>query len=263
MKNLLLILFVFSVATSEAQYFRPAETLMDKNLLKDYFLLHMALADSDLQQIKNKKVTLRFSVDEFGQPGNFEIIKGISPEADQEAIRLVKNLLWQPATRNGNPTVDQQEIEVPFHYKHLQRLQKKGFAKAPEIKEFPKCISQNIHSFATLEKAPEPILTDDMTLNQFIIANLNYPEEAYNRNISGTVSMDFIIEKNGLASNIVITESVGGGCDQEAIRLLQSIQWFPGMVQDSLVRSKNHLDILFTLGDKRMQNIPNRQGTNL
>jgi len=254
---------MFSAFIVKAQYFRPAQTITDKILLKDYFLLHTTLSDSELQQIKNKKVILRFSIDEFGQTDDFKILKSISPKADQEAVRLVKNLLWQPATRNGNPTNDQQEIVVLFHYKHLHRLRMKDYAEAPDLSGFQKSISQNIYSFAALEKAPEPMFKDKLTLNQFILTNLSYPEEAYTRSISGTVSLDFIIEKNGLASNIVITESVGGGCDQEAIRLLQHIEWVPGMVHDSLVRSRNHLDIQFNLGEKRMQNIPNRQGTNL
>jgi protein TonB len=100
-----------------------------------------------------------------------------------------------------------------------------------------------------------------MPLNQYIQSNLNYPEEAFRRSISGTVSLEFVVEKNGLPSNIIVVASVGGGCDQEAIRLLQSIQWMPAIKQDSLVRSKNHLDISFNLGDNHMQNIPNRQGT--
>jgi protein TonB len=174
---------------------------------------------------------------------------------------MVKNLIWLPTTKNGNPMLDKQEIEVPFHYKNLQRLRSKGFARPLEFTDYPVSNSQNIYKFAEMEKAPVPVLKNSMPLNQYIQSNLNYPEEAFRRSISGTVSLEFVVEKNGLPSNIIVVASVGGGCDQEAIRLLQSIQWMPAIKQDSLVRSKNHLDISFNLGDNHMQNIPNRQGT--
>lgn len=261
MKALLLFILFLSFTVAKAQYNQPAKTLTDKSLLKTYFLQHQELTDKQLKEIKNGKVRLEFTIDELGQTSDFEIIKSLSPEADQEAIRMVKNLIWLPTSQNGNPIIDSQEIEVPFHYKNLQRLQSKGYARPLEFADYPKSNSQNIHKFAELEKTPIPILKNSMTLHQYMLANLIYPEEAFNRSISGTVSLEFVVEKNGLPSNIVVATSVGGGCDQEAIRLLQSIQWMPAIKQDSLVRSKSHLDISFNLGEKHMQNIPNRQGT--
>jgi protein TonB len=261
MKKLLLFMLFLSFTVANAQYNRPAETLTNKTLLKDYFLQHQELADTLLQKIKNGKVIIEFTVDESGQTSDFKIVKSLTPEADQEAIRMVKNLIWLPTTKNGNPMLDKQEIEVPFHYKNLQRLRSKGFARPLEFTDYPVSNSQNIYKFAEMEKAPVPVLKNSMPLNQYIQSNLNYPEEAFRRSISGTVSLEFVVEKNGLPSNIIVVASVGGGCDQEAIRLLQSIQWMPAIKQDSLVRSKNHLDISFNLGDNHMQNIPNRQGT--
>ncbi len=261
MKTLFLFTLMLSFTIAQAQLSRRAETQTDKTLLKNYFLQHQELPEALLQEIKNGKVKIELTINESGQTSDFKIIKSLSPEADQETIRLVKNLTWLPAIKNGRPIRDKQELEVPFHYKNLQRLRNKGYAIPLQFTDYPRGNSQNIFKFVELEKAPIPILKNSMTLHQYIVSNLNYPEEAFSRSISGTVRLEFVVEKNGLASNIIVAESVGGGCDQEAIRLLQGIQWIPAIKRDSLVRSINHLDISFSLGDKHMQNIPNRQGT--
>jgi len=263
MKTLALLSLLFIFSTVNGQYFQPAKTKTENNLLKTYFLQHNSISDDRLKEIKNDEVVISLRIDEFGKVSNVNIIKSVSPEADQEAIRMVKNLIWLPATKNGYPVTDTQVLEIPFHYKHLHRLRNKGFASPTDSLNIPKSLSQKIYNFADLNDAPKPLLKNNMTLNQYIINNLKYPEEAYSRSIHGTVSLSFVIETNGLPSNIIVNESVGGGCDQEAIRLLQGINWLPGIKEDSLVRSLNNLKVSFNLGEKRMQSIPNRQGTNL
>lgn len=55
----------------------------------------------------------------------------------------------------------------------------------------------------------------------YISEALKYPDEALLQRIEGRVELKFIIRKNGKVSKIEITRSLGYGCDQEAIRLLE------------------------------------------
>lgn len=56
---------------------------------------------------------------------------------------------------------------------------------------------------------------------------VNYPEKARTKNIQGRVVISMIIDTLGRASDYKVVQSVGGGCDEEALRVSQTIpaQW--------------------------------------
>ncbi len=60
------------------------------------------------------------------------------------------------------------------------------------------------------------------SFEQYISNNLTYPKAAQEANIEGEVTVRFTIKKNGKLSDLQITESLGYGCDEEALRLLKS-----------------------------------------
>ena len=88
---------------------------------------------------------------------------------------------------------------------------------------------------------------------KYIATHLKFPAEAKEREIQGTVRLNFVVETDGTASNIVVVNSVGGGCDQEAIRLLQETIWIPAQKNEKYVRSHNMQDITFTIGNREFQ----------
>jgi len=61
------------------------------------------------------------------------------------------------------------------------------------------------------------------------MAKLNYPEQAQNKNIQGRVIISFAIDTLGRASNHKVVLGIGGGCDEEAMRLCRTIPplWIP------------------------------------
>jgi protein TonB len=56
---------------------------------------------------------------------------------------------------------------------------------------------------------------------RFLNNNLTYPQEARETNTSGTVYLEFVVERDGSISNISIKRGIGGGCDEEAIRVVK------------------------------------------
>lgn len=58
-------------------------------------------------------------------------------------------------------------------------------------------------------------------LENYIQKNLRYPKAAKDANIEGKVVVEFLIQTNGSLSDFKIVESLGYGCDEEAIRLLK------------------------------------------
>ena len=82
----------------------------------------------------------------------------------------------------------------------------------------------------------------------FLSENIKYPEEAKDKNISGRVFIEFVIEKDGSVSNVNVMRSVGGGCDDEAVRVVKAMpKWKPGLMKGKPVRVHYVLPINFKL----------------
>lgn len=66
-------------------------------------------------------------------------------------------------------------------------------------------------------------------IEQFLKRNLNYPPEAKQAKLEGTIIITFVVEKDGTVSTIEVRNDIGGGCADEAIRLISSFPKFiPG-----------------------------------
>jgi len=88
-------------------------------------------------------------------------------------------------------------------------------------------------------------------LYKYMGKNLRYPEAARKNDVQGKVFVTFVIEKNGLVSNVKIIRGIGHGCDEEAVRVIKaSPKWKPGMQNKRPVRQQYTLPINFALADK-------------
>ncbi|TXI79710.1 MAG: energy transducer TonB [Flavobacteriales bacterium] len=86
----------------------------------------------------------------------------------------------------------------------------------------------------------------------FISKELKYPEEAIDNGIEGTVVISFVVERDGSIGEAKVLRGLGGGCSEEALRVVKSMPlWKPGMQGGKLVRTSYNLPIRFKLQDKR------------
>jgi TonB family protein len=86
----------------------------------------------------------------------------------------------------------------------------------------------------------------------FLKTTLRYPSIARDSNISGRVVVRFVVEPNGTLSNIKLLKDIGGGCGDEAIRIVNlmnqmGVRWIPGRNQGKIVRSYFTLPVSFKL----------------
>ncbi|MCA4899575.1 MAG: energy transducer TonB [Cytophagales bacterium] len=87
---------------------------------------------------------------------------------------------------------------------------------------------------------------------KFIGKSIRYPAEARRRGLEGKVFVEFIIDKDGTISEAKVVKGIGGGCDEEAIRvLLTSSPWMPGKQRGKPVKQRYTLPIIFSLSDSR------------
>ncbi|QDH81055.1 TonB family protein [Echinicola soli] len=84
--------------------------------------------------------------------------------------------------------------------------------------------------------------------NNYLSKNLKYPRQAVQLGIEGTVFLAFVVNKDGSIQDVEILRGVGGGCSEEAIRVLENApDWKPGLQGGRPVRVKMRLPIKFKL----------------
>jgi len=76
---------------------------------------------------------------------------------------------------------------------------------------------------------------------------IKYPEMARKANIQGRVYVQFIVNEEGEVENPVVLRGIGGGCDEEALRVIKEAKFTPGLQRGRPVRVKYSLPIIFML----------------
>ncbi len=105
------------------------------------------------------------------------------------------------------------------------------------------------NTFILVEEMPEYVGGEEARLN-FLRKNVVYPRAAREVGIQGTVHLTFVIEKNGEITDVKILRGIGGGCDEEAIRIIKAMpKWKPGKQRDKAVRVQFNLPIKFKLAN--------------
>lgn len=85
-------------------------------------------------------------------------------------------------------------------------------------------------------------------LNNYLMKNLRYPAEAQRAKIQGKVVVGFIVTDAGRIADVQIKQSVGGGCDEEATRVVKAMpNWVPGQLKGKPVNVQTSLPFSFTL----------------
>ncbi|MBC8147032.1 MAG: energy transducer TonB [Bacteroidetes bacterium] len=101
--------------------------------------------------------------------------------------------------------------------------------------------------FTVVEKNPSFPGGDEARIN-FLRKNIIYPEMARESGIQGTVHLTFVVETNGSVSKVSVLRGIGGGCDEEAIRVIKAMpKWEPGKQRGKPVRVQFNMPIKFTL----------------
>lgn len=85
-------------------------------------------------------------------------------------------------------------------------------------------------------------------LMEYVGKNLKYPQEAREKGVQGRVFVGFVVEPDGSISDVKLLRGIGGGCDEEAIRVVKSFpKWKPGKHQGKFVRVSYMLPVNFKL----------------
>jgi TonB family protein len=213
------------------------------------FLFYHAIYPPDLmiQKIEGT-VVIRYACDKEGKITSHAITDHVAPAIDSEAVRLFNLLLWSPAIQVKEtvsiPVNCENTISFPFYISKYKKWNKNRDKANPNLGKLPADSSGNIYTKvdkqADYVRGPESFL-------RYIYSELSYPDEAKAKGIEGKVIVGFVVETDGFVSNMTIKQSLGGGCDTEALRIMGPTKWKPAQKDGKLVRSFVSYPITFRL----------------
>jgi protein TonB len=180
------------------------------------------------------------------------ILSGInSIQIDQEIVQVTQQEQPEPPKAPQVTTIlevidgdeiIQDEINISIEDRPDQAAQ----TYVPvSIEEAPEPVAEEIFTF--VEEYPE-FPGGEKALYEYIKNNIRYPEVARTSGITGTVYVQFVVEKDGSISDVKVLRGIGGGCDEEAVRVVKSMpKWKPGKQRGQPVRVYYTLPIDFKI----------------
>lgn len=223
--------------------------------LMEYLSKNIKYPEATMKKGIQGRGIVQFVVEKDGSITNVKILRGVDPELDKEAVRVVSAMpKWKPGTQRGEAvrvrfTVPVMfrltEDKIPVKYAPIENkineLVVVGYA--PEGTTVP----EEGTIFEVVEQMPE--YPGGMpAMMEFISKNIKYPAAAQQAKIQGRVTIQFIVNTEGNIINPRVLRSADPLLDAEAIRLTTIMpKWKPGMQRGQAVNVKYTVPIMFRL----------------
>ena len=188
----------------------------------------------DKQSIDNLQKTVEVIEEEMVEITKQEQPKVQPPQPKPQVtqIQVVEDDVEVEDEIDINAEVDQDEVIEEYEF------------TPPEIEE-EEIVEAEI--FKVVEEMPE-FPGGSAKLMEYIQKNIKYPMMARESDIQGRVFVNFVVEPDGSISNVAVLRGIGGGCDEEAVRVVNSMpKWKPGTQKGKPVRCQFVLPIKFEL----------------
>lgn len=124
-------------------------------------------------------------------------------------------------------------------------VQKEIFEVVEQMPRFPGC--EDAAGDDNAKKA-----CADQKMMQWIYSQIKYPAQAREMGIEGTAVISFVVNEQGEITNPEIRKKVGGGCEEEALRVIKEMskmkdKWTPGKQRGKAVAVRYTLPVRFKL----------------
>lgn len=195
-------------------------------------------------------VVVNFIVEPDGSLSDISVNKGLSPECDLEAMRLVGSMpKWVPAKKNKKKVRTSWYLPISFHLSKEKReylksrLQLYDMVKAEIDREY----LFEVDSIDGKELDVKPSFPGgEKAYVSFVKNNLKYPVVALESGVQGRVLARFVVNSDGSINDITILEGLSKECDNEVIRVIELMpKWTPGEVDGVKVTVSCSLPINF------------------
>jgi protein TonB len=155
------------------------------------------------------------------------------PPPPPQQITTILNIVDDKIVIDNDLEIDADADDNSQEYSYVETVEEKEVVEA-EI-------------FTVVEENPMFPGGDEARM-KFLRDNIKYPQMARESGIQGTVYVTFVVEANGTITNIKILRGIGGGCDEEALRVVRQMpKWQPGKQRGKSVRVQFNMPIRFVL----------------
>ncbi|MCD4683649.1 MAG: energy transducer TonB, partial [Bacteroidales bacterium] len=133
-KRNLFFLLIFTYAIIPVVIFgqsiTPPQCYSGKRLLKEFIKEELVYPGKALQDKTEGTVEISFMVNKDGSTSNYRIVKSVSNDLDNEAIRICRKILWYPAVDLGRPVDYENKFEIKCDIKKYEKIcRSKGYEK--------------------------------------------------------------------------------------------------------------------------------------
>ena len=187
------------------------------------------------------RVIVQFVVEKDGTITNTKVVRGVDPDLDAEALRVVnQSPKWKPGMQKGEAV--RVKYTLPIMFKLSGDSSDSKAAGAPKE---AKVDGNGVYQVC--EEMPE--FPGGMAeCMKYFSKNINYPEDCKKEGIQGRVIVQFVVDKDGSIKDPTIARGVHPSLDKEALRVLSSMpNWKPGKQKGEAVKVRYTIPVMFRL----------------
>lgn len=200
----------------------------DAELLK-YIATNIKYPKESQDNGEQGRVICSFIVGRDGSVNNPEVLRGVTPLLNEEAVRVINTMpRWNPGMQRGKAVAVKYTVPITFRLKSL----------VEETKE---------ETLTVVDVMPQ-YPGGDRELLKFIAQSIKYPTDAQEAGVQGRVICSFVVDKKGNIVEPKIIRGIDPSLDAEALRVIGMMpRWTPGRQDGKAVRVLYTVPITFRL----------------
>ncbi len=235
-----------------------------ENALMEYVSKNVVYPEEAKEKEIQGRVFISFVVEKDGSIGEVKVLRGIGGGCDEESVRVISDMpKWKPGKQKGEAVRVSYQIPIMFklgqtndEYKTTvktviagddEHSWKTSTATFPDNPAKASMKPDKDGVYQIVDEMPQ-YPGGEAAMMDYVAQNVVYPKEAQEKGISGRVFVGFIVEKDGSVSEVKVLRGIGGGCDEESIRVVKAMpKWKPGKQEGKPVRVSYLMPITFKL----------------
>ena len=200
----------------------------DAELLK-YIATNIKYPKESQDNGEQGRVICSFIVGRDGSVNNPEVLRGVTPLLNEEAVRVINTMpRWNPGMQRGKAVAVKYTVPITFRLK----------SPVEEAKE---------ETLTVVDVMPQ-YPGGDRELLKFIAQSIKYPTDAQEAGVQGRVICSFVVDKKGNIVEPKIIRGIDPSLDAEALRVIGMMPlWTPGRQDGKAVRVLYTVPITFRL----------------
>ena len=200
----------------------------DAELLK-YIATNIKYPKESQDNGEQGRVICSFIVGRDGSVNNPEVLRGVTPLLNEEAVRVINTMpRWNPGMQRGKAVAVKYTVPITFRLK----------SPVEEAKE---------ETLTVVDVMPQ-YPGGDRELLKFIAQSIKYPTDAQEAGVQGRVICSFVVDKKGNIVEPKIIRGIDPSFDAEALRVIGMMpRWTPGRQDGKAVRVLYTVPITFRL----------------